>query len=205
MVEYLSAGGNFIGVDGLPTLKEDALRSVLHFFAAGLEANIFSPTLLQYAYPTDYWDSIEPDTVSLVSSQQFWRQRSGLSSELAVLPILTPSGQPYLLVDGWVWVLIAQDDAARAEAQRFISWIMATDKLVDIAQALQLIPSQQRAQRVLDDTYVEALTLILASGVVVIETPTNESAAALQVAFEAVLNGGDPVEATAAALRSLAP
>lgn len=205
MIEYLAAGGSFVGADGLPTLNEDAVQTVLDFFAAGLEAEVFSPDLLQYTYPDDYWDLINANTVSFVESQRFWQQRTSLAPELTVLPILTPQEQPYLLVDGWVWVLIAQDEAARAEAQRFISWIMATDKLVDIAESLQLVPSQQRAQRVLDDPYVEALTVVLASSALVIQSPTNEAAAALQVAFEAVLNGGDPLEATAAALDSLTP
>ncbi|MCB9436938.1 MAG: extracellular solute-binding protein [Anaerolineales bacterium] len=205
MIEYLAAGGSFVGSDGLPTLNEDAVRTVLDFFATGLEAGGFNSSLLQYTYPADYWDLITADSVSLVESQRFWQQRTSLDSKLTVFPILTPQGQPYLLVDGWVWVLIAQDEGARAEAQRFISWIMATDKLVDIADALQLIPSQQRAQRVLDDPYVEALTPLLTSSALVIQSPTNEAAAALQVAFEAVLNGGDPLEATAAALDSLTP
>lgn len=206
LVSYLASGGEFVGPEGEPVLDEPALRTVLEFFATTVTNEVISTDLLAYAAPANYWDQIiaaETD-IALVNSSLYLSQRDDVPPEFDIVTLPSPDGTPTTLADAWFWVLTTTDPQRQEEAQRFLLWVMETDRLADMSMMLDTIPSQQRALRVLDDPYIDEMSNLLPVALYV-EGRNNAAAAALQQAFEAVLNGTPPDEATAAALERVSP
>ncbi len=206
LMQYLAAGGTLVDAEANPVLDEEALETLLNSYAAGLDSGIFSPDLITYTSLDNYWSQVIASEIglALIGSDQFLERQAGLPVEMGVTSVPTSGNQPIALLDGWVWVLMTNDVTYQEQAQRFLLWMMDTDRLVDLAEVLNTVPTQQRALRVLDDTYFDFVQDLLPRAVYV-EERDNQAAAALQLAFEAVMNGGDPDEAAAAALESLSP
>jgi ABC-type glycerol-3-phosphate transport system substrate-binding protein len=205
MLQYIAAGGEFIDAEGSPILTENALRVVLRFYADALEGRILNTSLLSYTAPADYWQRLENNeaALALVDSTSYIKEGNGLPEGFQSSTVPTPNGTRYVLLNGWLWVLLTNDPARQAQAQRLLNWMMDTDKLADTAIAVQMIPGQQRALRVLDNPAAANIRELLPNAVFIGEERNNAAGVALQTAFEAVLSGVSPDSAAAAALNSL--
>lgn len=205
VAQYRAAGGQFVDGDGIPMLSERALETVLTFYAEGVDIGIFSPQLLTYTSPASYRSQIINDetALALVDSSYFAGENNPLLSQFSVSALPTPTGTNQILMNGWLWVLLTSDLDKQAQAQRLITLMMDTDKLVDLADATNMLPSQQRALRVLDDPYIDTIRELLPNAVYVGDVANNAAGAALQTAFEAVLNGTAPAEAAETAIQEL--
>lgn len=198
---YTALGGQLIGTDGLPTLNEAALRQTLALIDEGLQRGVFSRELLNYRSPNDYLDTLIVDepAYGVVDSSVFLRTAAFEDYSVGAVPLLET---PLVLVDGWVWVLLTDDETRQSQAREFTGFMMETDQLVDISIAVDTLPIQERALNALDTDYVETVQNLLTSTIFV-NGRGNQAALALQSAFEAVLTGDTPAEATTKALENL--
>ncbi len=205
MAEYLAAGGSLVNDEGLPALDAEITQRVLEFYAEGVAAGLFTTDILDYSTPFSYWGQITSgaSNLAMVDSGTYLRRRDALPPEVAPMPLPTLDGTPRLLVDGWLWVVVTDDLVRQERAQRFLNWMMDTDNLADSAQILQLFPAQQRAVDILNEPYLETLSAWLPDSIFATNR-NSPAAAALQTAFEAVLEGMSPEEATATAVEGLA-
>jgi ABC-type glycerol-3-phosphate transport system substrate-binding protein len=210
LIQYLAAGGYLVDDNGAPALDETAMQTVLEFYADSLQSAVFRPALeqvLDYRTPQDYWPRIIAGSamLALVDSSAYLQNRDRLPSGVSTPPPLTADGERFTLLDGWMWVLLADDQDRQTQARNFLSWMMGSDNLTDTATRLGMLPSQQRALRVMsDDEYVDAMSVLLETAYFVPpEQRKNEAAVALQAAFVSVLDGADPGEATTVALETL--
>lgn len=204
--QYIAEGGAFVDSEGKPSLDADALETVLTFYADGLSNGIFDPSLLSYSSPSDYRQRLsgQDTALALVNFAFFSNSSDPAISNYAASSLPTATGTHIMLMDGWVWVLLTSDPARQEQAQRLLTFLMDTDKLVDTAEGVRLLPGQQRALRVLDDPFIDNIRNLLPNAIFIGNEANNAAGAALQIAFESVLNGSDPSEATATAINSLA-
>lgn len=218
LIQYLAAGGYLANEDNTPALNEEAMLTVLEFYHIALQSENLRDALLenlQYETPADYWPAIlsSQATLALTDSNAYLHNRtrfssnssSGSPSVVEILPPLTADGQPFTLLDGWVWVLLTNDPARQTQARNFLMWMMNSDNLTDTAMALEMLPSQQRALRVISaDRDLNILGDLLENAYFLpLDQRENEAAVLLQAAFESVLEGTEPSEAVTVAITSL--
>ncbi|MBI5932042.1 MAG: extracellular solute-binding protein [Chloroflexi bacterium] len=210
LIQYLAEGGYFVDQQNNPALNEEAMLTVLDFYNAANQRDSFSPTLqeaLQFQTPTDYELQVSADSpvLALIDSSDYLRNRNRLPKEAQITPPLTADGQPFTLLDGWMWVLLTNDPARQIQARNFLTWMMNSDNLTDTALALDMLPSQQRALRVIaeDNNLTLLSNLVSVAYFLPPDQRQNAAALALQAAFESVLQGTRPDAAAETALASL--
>lgn len=213
--QYVAAGGRFSDEDGSPSLDEDILSDLLGFYERALQDELVASCLLDsddcllnYTSPRDYLSDLptETPTLSLMDSRVFMQRRELRYAEQSITSIPTLDGNEVTLIDGWMWVLITEDPVRRDEAQRFIDLMYSSDTMSAIASSLFLLPSQESARRVMGDAdYLEFMSELLESSIFVGEDESRSAAAAaLQTAFESVLQGTASGDAVESAINSLA-
>lgn len=208
LIQYLAEGGYLVDQQNNPALDEDAILTVLDFYEAAVQLDSFSQPLqdaLQYETFADYRNQLSADSpvLALIDSTDYLRDHS--HQEAKILPPLTADGQSFTLLDGWMWVLLTDDSAHQIQARNFLTWMMNSDNLTDTALALDMLPSQQRALRVIaeDSALIVLSNLINTAYFLPPAQRQNAAAVALQTAFEAVLQGTTPRAAVETAMATL--
>ncbi len=207
LIQYLAEGGYLIDQQDNPALDETAMLTVLNFYYAAVQLEPFSQTLedaLQFQSPADYRAQLSADSsvMALIDSTDYLRDRRRFAEDAKILPPLTADGQSFTLLDGWMWVLLTDDSAHQIQARNFLTWMMNSDNLTDAALALNMLPSQQRALRVIaEDSALIVLTNLISTAYFLPPNQRQNAAAiALQAAFESVLQGTTPRAAAATAM-----
>lgn len=206
LLQYWAAGGRLVDENGSATLEYDPLLAVLEYYAEGTSAGIFDSALLDYTDFEDYWNqslSAGIDMAAIDSVTYLYHKNSLLPMGLASTP--TTNGQPITALEGWVWVLIAQDSDHQNGARAFLSWMMQIGEQGVFTEALGILPSQKRALRLWDDqTYASFAQTLLAAAEVIPDTQRSNSAAvALAESLAAVLTGTPARSAADEALAKL--
>ncbi|MCD4687233.1 MAG: extracellular solute-binding protein, partial [Anaerolineae bacterium] len=206
LLQYIAAGGRLVDRDGNTTLTPEALLAVLDYYAAGLEAGIFGPDLIEHTTVNDYWNAFvtgEGNIASVPSTTYLALKDSVQNAELA--PVPTEDGTTLTMIDGWMWVLTTQNPDQQTQALAFLSWMMRISQQSAFTEAYGIVPSQTRALRLWEDeAYADFAQELLSTAIVFAEERRNNAAAtALNDAVSAVLRGMSPETATEDALRSL--
>ena len=104
LAEYLSTGAQIQDADGRPILESLALTDMLTFFREAEAAGVMPFWLTQF---TDDEQSWEAYTENQVDSVVTWMSRylSTFPGDTVAAPIITQSGTPFTLANGWVWAL----------------------------------------------------------------------------------------------------
>lgn len=197
-LQYLSAGGR-PPVDGVLTLDEDALRTVLKFYEEAREAGLIDERVLEYTTTADYQDDLrtgEFDAAVINASVL----RGLLADEaLGVGLIPTADGVPRTIINGWVWVVIAQDNEHQQAAARLLNWLMASSRQAEYAQVVGFLPTQRSALRAQDFGLLttEQVDELVGRTVVPLSSEYNLAARAMHSAFVAVITGASTAEAAA--------
>ncbi len=207
LLQYIAAGGRLVDATGQPVLDYEPLVVVLSFYEQALERGIVDETLLHYDEPEDYWASFASAQANLigVDAWTYLRHKESVPN-VGFAPIPTVEGTPITSLDGWMWVLTTHDPDRSNQARVFLSWIMRVSQHSLFSESMGVLPSQQRALRLWDDTaYAEFVqSLILSGEIIPLAQRTGSSASALHDAFVAVLEGTPAQEAADAALQALA-
>ena len=215
LLQYVAAGGAFFTDNGTPSIDQEVALEILNFYAEARDAGLLDVCLIEgencllaYDTPRDYWTTIN-DTepiIAVIDSHLYLQRRDTRFVDFVVQPMITLNGNPTTLMDGWVWVLVTTDPVRQQEARKFIEWMTISDNMATIATALDMIPSQPTALRVMEDeNYMELAEELMENALFISEEERRGVAAlALQTAFEAVLEGATPDEALDLALESMA-
>ncbi|KAB2903847.1 MAG: extracellular solute-binding protein [Anaerolineae bacterium] len=204
--QYLAEGGRLVDENGFPILDQAALLTVLTFYEAGVQQQIFSPEILSYDLPSDYWSRFAQGEapLALVSSTDFLQRQSSLQN-IAAAPIPTEGGTSLTLLDGWMWVLTTGDPDQKNGALEFLKWMMRADQQAEFSESIGILPSLAPALRIWsNDAYTRQITAWLPESIVLpVDQRNNPAAVQLQAAFVAVLNGVSADEAVETALKNL--
>lgn len=205
LLQYLAAGGRLVDESGVPTLDKDALRPVLEYYQAGLEAGLFDTALLGFTGATSYQSAFANGDVNMVylDSTTFLKWRRDVPNTAAG-PIPTLDAAPITTLDGWMWVLTTRDPDHQQQARVFLSWMMRINQQSIYTEALGTLPSQSRALRLWEDeAYAEFVQTIVPVGVMPGPEHSNQAARALQKAVADVLRGASADVALDSALSEL--
>ncbi len=210
LIQYLAEGGYLVDQENVPALDEEAMLTVLDFYSTAVQREPFTQSLeaaLQYQSLTDYRAQLSGDhpVLALVNSTDYLLNRNRFAGDAKILPPLTADGQSFTLLDGWMWVLLTDNATRQIQARNFLTWMMNSDNLTDTALALNMLPGQQRALRVMaeDSDLLVLSNLINAAYFLPPAQRQNVAAVALQAAFESVLQGTTPRAATEIAMATL--
>ncbi len=208
LLQYLAAGGQLVDENGAATLSPDALQTLLEFYAEGEAAGVFSPALLDYAQPQDYWNIFVTGEAHLIAvdTQTYLSHKDTVQS---VAPSITPTvdGTSLTVIDGWMWVVTTPNPDHQRQALAFLSWMMRVSHQSAFSEAFGVLPSQVRALRLWEDqAYANFAQELITTAVVFPEARRNNVAAmALQNAVADVIKGVPPQTALDEALASLEP
>lgn len=144
-LQYLNDGGR-LDRDGLLTLNDEALNSLLTFYETASDSGLVDGFTMNFTAPRDYMNEFlneEYNTVVFDSSTYLRLHETDRTLEIA--PIPTSSGEASTIFDGWMWVLIATDEEEQAAAIRYLNWMMAAERQSEFAEAVYQIPSRKSA------------------------------------------------------------
>lgn len=104
LAEYLSTGAKIQDADGRPILESAALTDMLTFFREAEAASVMPFWLTQFTDDEQSWEAYTENQVDTVVT---WMNRylSTLPGDTVAAPIITQSGTPFTLANGWVWAL----------------------------------------------------------------------------------------------------
>jgi ABC-type glycerol-3-phosphate transport system substrate-binding protein len=200
LTQYMAAGGRLVDGGGQPVIDVDALTGVLTLVDDAHEAGVIDPVLFQMTDPDDSWVQYTGRLAALavVTSTRYLAEQDAVrSTGLSWIP--TPDGQPYALVNGWMWAITTRDPDRQAAALALLGSLMAPINQGAYAQAAGWLPSQPAALVVWgdDNRYaVFASSLLPAADMLPDADQQAASGAAIQDALENVLlNGVSPIQA----------
>ncbi len=197
-LQYIAAGGTF-SAEGKLVLNQAALLDVLEYYARLRDAELIDTTVLNYAQIADYLPTfIANDIDAAVFTSSNYRQLIATQPRLKAAPLPTTQGQIISLMNGWMWVLVADEPERQTAALRFINYMMQAENQTAYASTIAWLPAQRQAlltslpRGINADLYTQLLDNSL--------LPLSDSdggtlARAIQDAFVAVLNGEDPTVA----------
>ncbi len=206
LLQYLAAGGRLTGDDGAPILDREPLLAVLDYYALGVELDIFTPTLLTYTSPDDYWSAFVSADANLVGVDSLtYLNHKTTVQNVGLAPVPTRSGEPIAALDGWLWVLTTTDPDQQEQARAFLTWIMGASQQGVYTEAFGILPSQSLALRLWDnEEYADfAQDLIGSARILSSAQRTGSAAMALQEGLTAVLEGASASASADAALAKL--
>jgi ABC-type glycerol-3-phosphate transport system substrate-binding protein len=208
LAQYLAAGGRLADDAGVPTLYEDPLREVLTFYEEGLQNDVFTPELMDYSSPLEYWSRLAQGNIPLaIVDSTLYVQRRDVLDRTGVTSIPTADGESMVVVDGWLWALISEDAEQRRGALAFLESLISAEPMADYTEAFGILPARQRALRIWSLTsYTTQVTAWMDNIIIIpIDQRNNIAAQLLNTALMAVMEGTSADEATDDALNGLLP
>lgn len=144
-LQYLSASG--LGAsDGVITVDEDALKTVLQFYQDLVDADLISPDVLTYQTPDDYISDFANQTgqlqMAVFTVSDYLAMVDQQVANLLAADIPTADGDNISIRDGWLWVIVTPDRSRRAVAARFLEWMMEPAFHAAFAGSLHHLPAQ---------------------------------------------------------------
>jgi len=207
ILQYLSAGGRLVDNDGLATLDQEPLLDVLAFYEEALAEGVITLESINFGVPQTYWNRFLNENVPLtiIDSTTFIQSSEDDMQDFTIIPVPTISERSVTALNGWVWALTTSNDSARDGALAFLEWIMGTENQANYTETFGVLPTNQRAIRLWDNTtYTEQLEAwVSAARIIPLEQRNNAAGVALQAAYQAVLDGATHEDAAENAINSL--
>jgi maltose-binding protein MalE len=205
LAQYLSTGGQIQDADGRPLLESTPLTEMLSFFRDAEAAGVMPFWLTQF---TDDGQSWEAYTENQVNSVVTWINRylSTLPGDTAAAPIITQTGTPLTLADGWVWALSNPQTERHALSVDLAEYRTDGEFLSEWSQAAGYLPPRQSALEGWTNVALRELVerIILSAQII----PPNDVMAAIgpalsQATIDVLKQQSSPVSAANDAIASL--
>lgn len=144
LAEYLSTGAPIQDADGRPHLDNAALIQVLSFFQEAEAANVFPFWLTQF---TNYEQSWETYTENQVNNAVAWIHRYlvSLPGDTAAAPIITRTGTPFTIANGWVWALSSHQTERHAVSVDLAEFLTDGEFLSQWSETSGYLPPRESA------------------------------------------------------------
>lgn len=179
---YLSVGGKINSEPGSPTLEEEPLQRILTLLKAGLEANVFSTSLLEMDTFEEAFQAYRTGPARAVVAWSANRQLNE-NEVMQPLPGLDASST---FADGWLWALAGTSPENQQLATELAEYLMEADFLSAWTQTAGYLPTQISKDHALHEVLESAQELPSKDAL-------NLLAPILNQAVSRVLNG-EPVE-----------
>lgn len=162
LLQYIQAGG--LATDSL-IIAEGGLQSIFSFYEAATDAELI--TGLAINATTYSWyreDFLAGAYQSAVFNSTMYLDMYAEDDTLQVAPIPTTDGETVAFLDGWMWVMVAQDTEERRIATEYVNWMLSTERQSLVAQDIHMLPSRANARAfglandVPSDTYDDLLS-----------------------------------------------
>jgi len=144
-LQYLAAGG-MTPVDGVMTINEEALLTVLEFYDVLAQRGLITADVLTYqspaAYAADFANQLERPQLAIFNASDYLAMIDQQAINVVVGEIPTAGGNGSSILNGWLWVIVTPDRGRQALAARFLEWMMEPAFHAGFSRALYHLPSQ---------------------------------------------------------------
>ena len=144
-LQYLAAGG-MTPEDGVMSINEDALLTVLEFYDALVQRGLITADVLTYqspaAYAADFANHQDRPQLAIFNASEYLAMIDQEAINVVVGEIPTAGGNGSSILNGWLWVIVTPDRGRQALAARFLEWMMEPAFHADFSRALYHLPSQ---------------------------------------------------------------
>ncbi len=136
---YLSEGGNLQDDQGRPVLEEEALTSVLVFFARGFQLGIFPEWVSEYQTFSQGWQAFldERGQIAVVWSSQYL---ASLPPDTTATPLFPLGEKEITPTNGWVWALSDPFPERRAVTMKLAELLVQSDFLAGWTSSAGYLP-----------------------------------------------------------------
>ena len=144
-LQYLAAGG-MTPADGVMTVDEEALQTVLAFYDVLVQRDLISVDVLTYqspdAYAADFANQLDRPQLAIFNASNYLAMIEQQAINVVAAEIPTAGGNGSSILSGWLWVMVTPDRGRQALVARFLEWMMEPAFHADFARALYHLPSQ---------------------------------------------------------------
>lgn len=144
-LQYLAAGG-MTPDDGVMSVDEDALRTVLKFYDILVQRDLISADVLTFqspaAYAADFANQLDRPQLAIFNASDYLAMIDRQAINIVAAEIPTADGNGSSILNGWLWVIVTPDRGRQALAARFLEWMMEPAFHADFARALYHLPTQ---------------------------------------------------------------
>jgi ABC-type glycerol-3-phosphate transport system substrate-binding protein len=208
LLQYLASGGS-LNEDGSLSLNPAALENNLAFYESALELGIVDVLSLNHSSPSSYLADFQNGLYDMaVLSSSNYLQVHAQEPSLTIAPIPTETGSQTSILNGWLWVLVADDARERMAALDYIAWMMDSNRQAAFAEASFNLPSRQSAMNLglAGDAPLDPFLLLLEAPILPLsDAEAGTLGSAMQTALNAVLHDESTAEDAAQAVISQAP
>ena len=144
-LQYLAAGG-MTPDDGVMSVNEGALLTVLEFYDLLVQQKLITADVLTYqspsAYAADFANQPDRPQLAIFNASDYLAMIDRQAINVVAAEIPTADGNGSSILNGWLWVIVTPDRGRQALAARFLEWMMEPAFHADFAKALYHLPSQ---------------------------------------------------------------
>lgn len=181
---YVSAGGEMVDANGLPTLNQEALTRVLSWVEDGIAAKSILPSvknIATYEYAASAYRSGSADVVIV------WTSADLPAGLLAPIPGL--DGSDHSFATGWAWALAGANPENQQLAIQLAEYLTADSFIIEWTRGTGWLPTRPSSGGVGETSIAqvaESAFVMPSEEVIVVLGPL------LQEALSRVLNGEQP-------------
>jgi len=144
-LQYLAAGG-VTPDEGVMSVNEDALMTVLEFYDVLVRKGLISADVLTYqspaAYAADFASHLDRPQLAIFNASEYLAMIDKQAVSVVAAEIPTADGNGSSILNGWLWVIVTPDLGRQALAARFLEWMMEPAFHAEFARALFHLPTQ---------------------------------------------------------------
>jgi multiple sugar transport system substrate-binding protein len=177
---YVSAGGSLVNEQGLPTLEEQPLTTVLTLFHDGIETSTFSPSLVE---STADQESIQVDETGMLLN---WAVNEWTRGENVMQPVPGFGVAPHAFANGWLWALAGSTSENQQVATELAEFLMEDAFLNEWTREAGYLPTRIMPT---NDQNAEINTVLEAAQVLPSDDVVSTLGPILSQAVSRVLNG----------------
>jgi len=190
-LQYLSAGG-LTPSDGVMSINEEALGTVLKFYEDLVQRGLVAPDVLTFqspaAYQSEFINGADRSQLAIFSASEYLAMIDQQNLSLMAAQVPTSSGGGQSIRDGWLWVLVTPDMSRQTLSARYLEWMMEPGFHASFARALYHLPTQPA---LLDDSLPAAVDRQFFAGLLenaTLPLPENEGGTAPRLMQEALIH-----------------
>lgn len=194
---YVSAGGEILDAQGLPTLELEPLTRVLTLIDEGVSKEVFPASL---ANITNESQALQIYRTGSANKGIVWYLSYQPSEDGKITPLPGLDEMPFSYASGWIWALAGAKQENQQLAVELAEFLVADDFLAAWTRATGYLPTRPSIVEEADRT----MTAILESAHPI---PSNDAVAVLgplmQEALTRVLSGEEPADVAASIVSKL--
>ena len=177
---YASTGGKLVNEQGLPALEEQALSQTLTIFHDGLEAETFSPSMLE---STTSEQPVQADREGMIVN---WAVNNWTVGQNVMQPIPGQGVSAHAFANGWLWALAGSAPENQQMATELAEYLMEDAFLGEWTRETGYLPTRIT---LVDDQNAELSAVLESAQVLPSDEVISTLGPIMSQAVSRVLNG----------------